>query len=97
LLFYKMLASTMQFSNNNPVAPRTRRITRRPWACPGTKTKQPTRPRTRTPPRGGTGPGTALLPQDPTVCQRPEPHPDAPRSSRQTGVLGTPRDGAFRP
>ena len=85
---YKMLASTMQFPNNNPVAPTTRAPGPKSWNCAAaamrgttetTSTRNTAHLRARAP--------RVLLPQDPTVRQGPGTPPPPVLSSPQAGVL----------
>jgi len=87
LLFYKMLASTMQFSNNNPVTPRTAAPACGGAGMPGNQGNN--RP---PPPRENPEPEAALLPQDPTVCHGTGPSRPPRRSpNRPAGRFRTDR------
>jgi hypothetical protein len=78
------LCSSQTTTPSHPAAAAS--LPRRPWACPGT-VKQTFPPRTGNP-EGNPVPQAVLLPQDPTVCQRPDPAPYRPvpaGANRRTG------------
>jgi hypothetical protein len=89
-LFHKMLASTIQFPNNNPVTPTATQTPHRvqlvrPRPCAGNQKKQ------EPPPTPQAGQATGLLFQDPTVCQKTDPPPNTTNvpTTQKCGVLIT--------